>query len=185
MLSVFFFCLGLGRHVPLKLFYPLLFFSMIRRTSGLDLPLTCFWKVTSPDLSNTLRTSCYTACGMCNHSWSLCSVRHYLLKYPKLVKQGSERYGILKTFPSGWLESAAPLSTPQCCSGFVPYTKSAACSYLFLNMFSCWISFAQRSNTSGVRTLEFFRLMVRGRLSLFSLARLWLLPLLELLVLLT
>lgn len=59
------------------------------------------------------------------------------------------------------------LSNPQC-RWLVPYTYSAACSYLFLNMFSCWISLAQRSRTSGVRTLEFVLLMARGLISLLS-----------------
>lgn len=35
-------------------------------------------------------------------------------------------------------------------------------------MFSCWISLAQRSRTSGVRTLEFVLLMARGLISLLS-----------------
>lgn len=37
-------------------------------------------------------------------------------------------------------------------------------------MFSCWISLAQRSRTSGVSTLEFVLLMARGLISLLSIA---------------
>lgn len=96
------------------------------------------------------------------------SVTH--LEYPKLVKQGSERYGISKTLPGWWLAKVV-LSKPQCC-WLVPYTYMAACSYLFLNMFSCWISLAQRSRTSGVKTFEFALglRMVRDIRSVFSIA---------------
>lgn len=81
------------------------------------------------------------------------------------MKQGSERCGILNTLP-GWLAKAV-LSKPQCL-WLVPYTYRAACSYLFLDMFSCWISLAQRSKTSGVRTLEFALRIARGNRSVFS-----------------